>query len=106
MREALHAHVWPIMRMKVNPPPPSEAQSARSLSDNATPDEPSGQQVVGGCGLPFSATHACLVLATDRLLSDAKQGTVEEQKGEGEEAVESFEELFSRFAAMKGLVVV
>ena len=49
MREALHAHVWPLMKMKVNPPPPSEAQSAGSASENGSREEPSVQQIVGGC---------------------------------------------------------
>lgn len=48
IREALHAHVWPILKMKVNPPPPSEAHSVASSADNdTTAEEPSVQQIVG-----------------------------------------------------------
>ncbi|KAL5482073.1 hypothetical protein EMCRGX_G022354 [Ephydatia muelleri] len=88
VREALHAHMWPILKMKVNPPPPSEAQSAGIPADNdVAAEEPSVQQIVGG------------------LLADAKPGLPDAKEGAGvqeqEEAVESFEELFSRFAAMK-----
>ena len=88
IREALHAHVWPILKMKVNPPPPSEAHSVAISADNdTTAEEPSVQQIVGG-----------LLSEAKAALSDAKLGAGEQEQ---EKAVESFEELFSRFAAMK-----
>lgn len=112
VREALHAHMWPILKMKVNPPPPSEAQSAGIPADNdVAAEEPSVQQIVGWC-CAHPSFFWCVAFSfgfgTGGLLADAKPGLPDAKEGAGvqeqEEAVESFEELFSRFAAMKGTI--
>ena len=105
--------MWPILKMKVNPPPPSEAQSAGIPADNdVAAEEPSVQQIVGWCCVHPSFFFVVLLsvsgFGTGGLLADAKPGLPDAKEGAGvqeqEEAVESFEELFSRFAAMKGTI--